>query len=98
MFVLSASCHCQGCEWLTLPPIFDAIIAGTLKVDQLLIELHSYGEGKSFANFFQAADRAKLRVFHKEYNSWGPKDCCVEYVLASESFLREANGYYICPR
>jgi hypothetical protein len=88
---------CEGCEWQTLPPLFDAIVAGRVKVDQLLVELHAV-VGRSVENFFQAADKAKLRVFHKEYNRWTPKkDFCVEYALASESFLREANGAYICP-
>ena len=77
---------------------FDAIVAGRIKVDQLLIELHIRNKRHALQSFFQAADKAQLRVFHKEYNYWSPtKGCCVEYALVSESFLRNANGAYICP-
>jgi hypothetical protein len=63
----------------------------------LLVEVHSPPSEAALAGIFLAADEAKLRVFHKERNSWGKKNCCIEYAFVSESFLREANGAYICP-
>jgi hypothetical protein len=66
-------------------------------VDQLLIEVHYPPSEEALANIFLAADKAKLRVFHKERNSWGDWNCCIEYAFVSESFLREANGAFICP-
>lgn len=49
-------------------------------------------------DFFAAADRAKLRIFHKERNHWGCNGyLCVEYAFASEAFLREANAALLCP-
>lgn len=49
-------------------------------------------------DFFAAADRAKLRIFHKERNHWGCDGyLCVEYAFASEAFLREANAALLCP-
>ena len=77
--------------------MFNAVTAGRMKVDQLLVEIHSPPSEAALAAVFLAADKAKLRIFHKEINSWAPKDCCIEYAFVSESFLREANGYYICP-
>ena len=49
-------------------------------------------------DFFAAADRAKLRIFHKERNHWGCSGyLCVEYAFVSEPFLREANAAAVCP-
>ena len=46
---------------------------------------------------FAAADKAKLRITHKERNQWGCDGYrCVEYALVSEAFLREANGAVMC--
>lgn len=93
---------CQGCEYAAMPPLFDMIAEGKVKVDQILIELH--GPKKSEKNvdllkkFFDAADKAKMRVTHKERNGWGCDGYrCVEYSLVSEEFLREANGAVMCP-
>ena len=48
-------------------------------------------------DFFAAADRAKLRIFHKERNHWGCNGYkCVEFAFASEAFLREANAALFC--
>ena len=48
-------------------------------------------------NFFLAADRAKLRITHKERNQWGCAGSrCVEYAFVSETFLREVDGAVIC--
>jgi hypothetical protein len=85
---------CEGCEWTVMPPIFAAIASGSLEVDQIQIELHAAGvTEKSLKGFFEAADAAKMRIFHKERNHWGCDGYkCLEYAFASESFLREANS------
>ncbi len=63
----------------------------------MLVEVHFPPSADALAAVFLAADKAKLRVFHKERNSWGHWNCCIEYAFVSESFLREANGEIICP-
>lgn len=87
----------KGCEWAALPPLFNAISDGGFTVDQLLVEVHFPPSPEALAAVFLAADKAKLRVFHKERNSWGHWNCCIEYAFVSESFLREANGELIFP-
>lgn len=87
-----------------MPPLFDLMASGKSKVNQVLIELHDPKKNKSrpkspeiLYNFFLAADRAKLRITHKERNQWGCAGSgCVEYAFVSESFLREVNGAVIC--
>ena len=88
-----------------MPPLFELIASGKIKVDQVLIELHHTkvgrrlrGDfGRTLQRFFAAADRAKLRITNKERNQWGCDGYrCVEYALVSESFLREANGAVMC--
>jgi hypothetical protein len=88
---------CEGCEWVTMVPLFDLISSGKVKVDQILIELHIRSNTK-LKDFFSGADKAEMRVFHKERNGWGCQGkSCVEYALVSETFLREANMDSICP-
>ena len=87
---------CEGCEYTAMPPLLDAIASGKIKVNQILIELH-LRTAKLFP-FFEALDRAKMRIFHKERNQWGCNGItCVEYAIASEEFLRRANADIICP-
>ena len=95
----------QGCEYAAMPPLFEMIASGKIKVDQVLIELHHTkvgrrlrGDfGRTLQRFFAAADTAKLRITHKERNQWGCDGYrCVEYALVSEAFLREANGAVMC--
>ncbi len=85
-----------------MPPLFDLMSSGKSKVNQVLIELHDPKKNKTspeiLYDFFLAADRAKLRITHKERNQWGCAGArCVEYAFVSESFLREVNGAVICP-
>jgi hypothetical protein len=83
-----------------MPPLFGLIASGKIRVNQVLIELHATSTPSStrLYDFFMAADRAKLRITHKERNHWGcAGHRCVEYALTSESFLREANGAILCP-
>ena len=82
-----------------LPPFFELIASGMIQVDQLQVELHQNGNTlETISNLFLAADKAKLRIFHKERNHWGCSGYrCVEYSFISESFLREANKAAICP-
>jgi hypothetical protein len=83
----------EGCEYTAMPPLFDAISKGTIQVDQIQIELHAKGGYESIANLFDMADKASMRVFHKERNHWGCSGYnCVEYSFVSESFLRKANA------
>lgn len=79
-----------------MPPLFDLMSSGNSKVNQVLIELHDHHTSPEILyNFFLAADRAKLRITHKERNRAVVR--CVEYSFVSESFLREVNGAIICP-
>eukprot|EP00980_Cylindrotheca_fusiformis_P001183 scaffold323_cov93-Cylindrotheca_fusiformis.AAC.5 len=87
---------CEGCEHVVFPVVFDAIAAGRIKINQIQVEIH----GKKFppvAKFFEGADKAKMRIFHKERNHWGCQGYgCLEYALISEDFLREANKASVC--
>eukprot|EP00574_Skeletonema_japonicum_P006809 CAMPEP_0201719480 /NCGR_PEP_ID=MMETSP0593-20130828/4667_1 /ASSEMBLY_ACC=CAM_ASM_000672 /TAXON_ID=267983 /ORGANISM="Skeletonema japonicum, Strain CCMP2506" /LENGTH=296 /DNA_ID=CAMNT_0048209923 /DNA_START=343 /DNA_END=1233 /DNA_ORIENTATION=+ len=93
---------CEGCEYDVMSPLFELISSGRMQVDQLLIELHLRPLKENVTelkDFFLGADKAKLRVFHKERNGWGCQGTsCVEYAFASESFLRKANKDSICPK
>ena len=91
---------CEGCEYTAMPPLCDAIATGQVKVDQILIEMHTrWSErGRLLFPVFEALDKAKMRIFHKERNQWGCSGrSCVEYAFASEEFLRKVNGNMICP-
>lgn len=93
---------CEGCEWDVMPPLFELLGSGRVKVDQILIELHLpqlKNNVTKLKNFFWAADKAKMRLFHKERNGWGcGGQWCGEFAFASESFLREANRDTMCPQ
>jgi hypothetical protein len=87
---------CGRCYFKAMPVLFEAISAGRIKVNQIQIELHGVNFGR-VEHFFEAADKAKMRVFHKERNNWGCAGyMCVEYALISEDFLREANRASFC--
>ena len=89
---------CEMCEWAVMPLVFQAIASGKIQIDQILIEVHM-GEAnhQSLRSFFEAADAAHMRVFHKERNHWGCQGfACVEYAFVSESFLSEANAWFAC--
>ena len=87
----------EGCEYAVIPPLFDLISLRKASVNQVLIELHSKSP-QILYDFFLAADRAKLRLTHKERNQWGCNgSCCVECAFVSEAFLHKANGAIICP-
>lgn len=94
---------CQGCEYAAMPPLFELIASGSVRVDQVLIELHDTKKANfatkdgQLSQFFSGADKAKLRIVHKERNQWGCDGFrCVEYAFVSESFLREANEAVVC--
>jgi hypothetical protein len=93
---------CEGCEYDVMPPLFEEMRSGRVKVDQILIELHLDKLNNNITklkNFFWMADKAKMRLFHKERNGWGCQGKkCAEFAFASESFLREANGNTMCPQ
>lgn len=89
---------CEGCEYSTMPPLFEMIAAGRIRVNQVQIELHT-AEKSEIDHFFKSADSAGLRIFQKERNHWGCAGYkCVEYSLISESFLRESNAATVCPQ
>lgn len=93
---------CEGCEFAVMPPLFESISRGNLKVNQVQIEIHrdELKENTTLLEgLFAAADRANLRIFHKERNQWGCMGYrCVEYAFVNERFLREVNGDYVCHR
>lgn len=87
---------CEHCEYTTMPPVFDAVAAGSLQIDQILIELHREPY-ETLTDFFASADRAGYRITHKERNGWGCEgNGCVEYAFVRESFLRLATAAAIC--
>jgi hypothetical protein len=88
---------CGMCDWTVMPPIFAAIASGNLEVDQIQMELHALDSEivneKPLKVFFEAADAAKMRMFHEERNQWGCEGYVhLEYAFVSESFLRVANS------
>ena len=66
----------------------------------MLVRLNFPPSAEATAVVFLAADKAKLRVFHKERNMRpipAPNEnCCTEYAFVSETFLRKVNGEIIC--
>ncbi|CAJ1953932.1 unnamed protein product [Cylindrotheca closterium] len=87
---------CERCEYEAMPAFFDLIAAKKIRVNQIQIELHlqSYD---AVAKLFMAADRAGMRIFHKERNGWGCGGFrCIEYALVSEEYLRQVNGAVLC--
>ncbi|KAL7477198.1 hypothetical protein ACHAW6_003013 [Cyclotella cf. meneghiniana] len=93
---------CEGCEFAVMPPLFESISKGIVKVNQVQIEIHRDALKENttvLEGIFAAADRANLRIFHKERNQWGCMGyMCVEYAFVNEKFLREVNGEYVCHR
>eukprot|EP00980_Cylindrotheca_fusiformis_P010677 scaffold2384_cov80-Cylindrotheca_fusiformis.AAC.1 len=87
---------CEGCEFVAMPILFNAIAAGRIKVNQIQVEVHDK-RYPLVVKFFEAADKAEMRVFHKERNHLGCQGYgCLEYALISEEFLREANKASVC--
>ncbi|KAL3773790.1 hypothetical protein HJC23_011928 [Cyclotella cryptica] len=91
---------CEGCEFAVMPPLLESISKGIVNVNQLQIEIHrdAVKENTTLLEaFFAAADKANLRIFHKERNQWGCMGyLCVEYAFVNEKFLRDVNGEYVC--
>ena len=91
---------CDGCEYTTMPPVFEAVAKGKFKIDQILIEMHRPGVQDIFeppTKFFELADKAGYRITHKERNHWGCAGAhCVEYALVSNDFLRSMTASVIC--
>lgn len=87
---------CEGCEWQTLvDQVFVPMRDGQLTLGQLQVELHFLGMNaaaplREVKAFFEAADAAGMRVFHKERNHWGCNGymvsqsggCCSQHVTA----------------
>jgi hypothetical protein len=62
---------CESCEWTALQPAFAALADGRFRIGQLQIEMHLLKKKTSqddVDSFMDAADRAGLRLFHKEPN------------------------------
>ena len=89
---------CEGCEWAAFPPLFKLIEEGKITVGQIQVELHMVSNApEDLTTFFLAADKAKMRIFHKERNGWGCGGYkCVEYSFVSEDFLRQVNRQVVC--
>ena len=96
---------CEGCEFTTMSPLLDLIIAGKVKVNQIQVEVHpkeikeenAYVVVEMIATFFNKMDEAKFRIFHKERNHWGCNGyTCLEYAFVSEDFLRKVNKAAVC--
>jgi hypothetical protein len=80
-----------------MPAIFDAVLNGTIDVDQVQIELHVLKEYASIDTLFAVADRANFWIFYKERNHWGCSGYkCVGYGFVSASFLRRVNSEVTC--
>ncbi|CAJ1938118.1 unnamed protein product [Cylindrotheca closterium] len=87
---------CEGCEYRAMPLLFDLIAKKELQINQIQIELHET-DFDQVTKFFEAGDKAGMRIFHKERNAWGCQGyLCVEYSLITESFLREVNKGEVC--
>lgn len=83
-------------EWGMMPAFFEEMVSGNFKVDQIQIELHG-GNLNMIRDFFESADRAKMRVMHKERNHWGCDGYkCLEYSLVGEDFLRRHHQWLLC--
>ena len=95
---------CEGCEFTTMSPLLDLIIAGKVKVNQIQVEVHPDDIIKNadvvvemIATLFNKMDEAKFRIFHKERNHWGYNGYkCLEYAFVNEDFLRKANKAAVC--
>jgi hypothetical protein len=88
---------CEGCEFDSMPPLFEAIAHGTLQIDQLLIEIHAFVSPNKIEDLFAKADEAGFRIFHKERNGWGCQGkSCVEYAFVNQNFLRNATAAAMC--
>ena len=91
---------CELCEWFTMPQLFQDITNSGLIVNQIQIEMHRSKRKvvtQNITSFFEFADNAKMRIFHKERNGWGCDGYrCIEYAFISEDFLRKVNKEAIC--
>lgn len=91
---------CEHCEYQVMHPVFNAIAAGELEIDQIQMEVHATSIDFRVGwirPLFSAADRAGFRIFHKERNQWGcDGHMCLEYSFASRSFLRKVNREVVC--
>jgi len=87
---------CEGCKFAAVVDAFDAIADSRLSIQQIQMEVHESGFAAS-KKIFDAADRAGMRVFHKERNHACDGWRCLEYAFVSEQFLRKANAFSVCP-
>ncbi|KAJ1629191.1 methyltransferase domain-containing protein [Pavlovales sp. CCMP2436] len=79
---------CESCEWSALVRIFDDLSNSRLHVGQLQIELHltRTTSQQDINDFMAGADRAGLRIFHKEPNVLhGDGFTAVEYAFVHRS-------------
>lgn len=92
---------CEGCEWASLPGVFEAMAQGRLRVGQLQLELHLAKPAQSqdtLDAFMAAADRAGLRAFHKEPNVlYSDGYTAIEYAWVHADFARQAFERTHCP-
>lgn len=73
---------CEACEWMAFTgDIFPAMKNGTIRLEQLQIELHLDSTDISkLYQFFKMADENGLRMVSAEYNRWAPPvSYCAEF-------------------
>jgi hypothetical protein len=91
---------CESCEWAALKPAFAALADGRLRVGQLQIELHLVKQTSQddVDGFMVAADRAGLRVFHKEPNVLhGDGFSAIEFAFVHRDFACSEFVQSHCP-
>ena len=91
---------CTGCEWDVLPPVLDAVTAGTITVHQIHTAMHDdrfdgdpAGSNPHVLGFFRKMDAAGMRILEKEPD-FGLRR--YDYVWVHEDFLRAANRDSLC--
>ncbi len=82
---------CEGCEFSVITEFLSAV-----NIDQIMVEIHNYGNGTKIAELFHTFRKAGMMVFHKERNSWGCNGyLCVEYALISKRYARQVLKKYL---
>lgn len=94
-----AKIDCETCEWDAFAnDIFPAMKAGTLEINQLLIELHPIKPLEIFRlrDFMRGADEVGLRLFSYEFNHY---TLVTKFWAAEFSFIyvKRPSGCDICP-
>lgn len=90
---------CEGCEWTAVADIFDEIARGRISIGQLQLEIHlaPSTSQEDIHGFMAKADRAGLRIFHKEPNVLHSDGfSAIEYAFVHRDFARTAFVHSHC--